>query len=140
MIKSAELRIGNKVLYKPWDNPTRKEEIVTISWVSGDSAGYMEQHEASYPHSQNEYSPIALTPEILEKCGFERDAGGWRVKVSEHLFLYWGEMERIVRMCFLGGEFSYPIYLKKPVYHFQYFHQLQNLYFALTGEELTITL
>ena len=45
MIDVKELRIGNKLLF------ARNEitnEIVTVAWVSNDSIGYLEQHEARY--------------------------------------------------------------------------------------------
>lgn len=67
---------------------------------------------------------IPLTPEILERCGFEKEEPlGWYRK---------GFMD-----IFEGNPFHYasgnslcPDLL--------YLHQLQNLYFALTGEELEI--
>jgi hypothetical protein len=119
MIHANELRVGNKVFYKPWDNKIAQNQIVTISWVSDDSAGHYEQHEASYPHAENEYSPIPLTPEILEKCGF--------VQTSAATF-----GNGIIGIYFGEGEYFY--------YHGKgkYLHQLQNLFWGLCREELQV--
>ena len=85
--------------------------------------------------------PIPLTPEVLEKCGFDfipewdypdRSKGdAWILKpyiVSETDNNIYGISWLI------GGIFSScPTEVK-------HLHQLQNLYFALTGEELNIQL
>lgn len=83
-----------------------------------------------YP-TMDEYNyiePIPLTPEWLGKCGFNRinhvegysffAKKGCCIDIYENKTLLWGHV-------------SYAI---------KYLHQLQNLYHALTGEELTITL
>lgn len=80
MIKANELRIGNKIKRKS------NENICTVNW------GIIKDFDLH--EDVSDYEPIRLTPQILEKCGFEN------------------------------------IYL----------HQLQNLYFALTGNELEINL
>jgi hypothetical protein len=81
------------------------------------------------------YKPIPLTEEILLKCGFIRhhnDYYNTRIyikNVIDNIEFEWG--------CFpieLGsGLIVTNIKLK-------YLHQLQNLYFALTNEELKIIL
>jgi hypothetical protein len=68
MIKTSELRVGNRLNFQ--FNPEQKEQTVTVAWVSDDSVGYKEQHEASYPQSPKSFSGIPLTPEWLEKFGF----------------------------------------------------------------------
>lgn len=64
---------------------------------------------------------IPLTPEILEKCGF--------VQTSAATF-----GNGIIGIYFGEGEYFYNHGKGK------YLHQLQNLYFALTGEELNCPL
>lgn len=76
------------------------------------------------------YDPIPLTPEILEKCGF---GNGNSEKANVDLWnKYWiGDFELDNnKECF---DYEGKVSIK-------YLHQLQNLYFALTGEELKITL
>ena len=76
------------------------------------------------------YKPIPLTEEWLLKFGFEHlgngnFSGGFKnmFKISSHQFgidFYYGGID--------------PYYIKP-----HYVHNLQNLYFALTNEELTLT-
>lgn len=136
MIKASELRIGNHVLYKPYGN--RDGERVTIAGILGMKAYFNKYtNESGMLHAMR---PIPLTPEILEKCGFEdatngyratgNNGGLWRIGSplrGQHIDLYEHyEFGKGVTGYFLG--------------HFEYVmksvHQLQNLYFALTGEEL----
>jgi hypothetical protein len=71
------------------------------------------------PH--NQVKPIPLTEEWLLKLGFKNNRLG--------LF----DVVKVV------DDIAYHIYfIKKHLKEIQYVHQLQNLYFALTGEELTI--
>jgi hypothetical protein len=79
-----------------------------------------------------EPEPIPLTPEILEKCGF--------VIIEQGRLCVWFED---FELCQLNSDKN-----KLGLYwceHYtgvsiEYLHQLQNIYFALTGEELNIKL
>lgn len=76
--------------------------------------------------------PIPLTPEWLEIAGFENKTTSWHTSkyFVKDRYEYWlGEREDD------NALFRNDHYLAKC----QYVHQLQNLYFALTGEELTFT-
>jgi len=76
------------------------------------------------------FKPIPLTPEILEKAGFEKGielTGSWTYYLNETEIRFNGEAILQVDCCDYG----------KPI---KYIHQLQNLYFSLTGEELAIEL
>ena len=70
-------------------------------------------------------NPIPLTEDILLKCGFERIESKWRLKNGYH----WIQVNL----------YSYFI---NHIQHglIEYLHELQNLYFALTKEELEINL
>jgi hypothetical protein len=75
--------------------------------------------------------PIPLTPDILERCGFEKGAGNPNYhKLHPPFFGVISEIDGAFR---IGG----LDYLGRDV---KYLHQLQNLYFALTGEELECNL
>ena len=73
--------------------------------------------------------PISLTEEWLLRFGFEKIGG------------YLWDCKKLGENRFLNNPFS-PTHFEVrgfiPKSHIQYVHQLQNLYFALTGEELTI--
>lgn len=73
------------------------------------------------------FEPIPLTPELLEKIGFgdaeEVDFGG-QITAGEANHIFMGTIT----------------YIKHGRQKVQYLHHLQNIYFALAGEELNISL
>lgn len=121
MIQVNELRIGN---WAKWgDTFYRIEEVINGNY--------------DYLH------PIPLTPDILEKCGFVAKENNWFCKQ------YFTDCKEATEMMVIGinlksgrcyiadvDEFS-PAMI---AYRIQYLHQLQNLFFALTGEELEVNL
>ena len=70
------------------------------------------------------YDPIPITPEWLERFGFLPYPfnGGWRHESM------WLEIDN------MGGYFQY----QHGCAEIRYIHQLQNLYYSITGQELTI--
>jgi hypothetical protein len=119
MINANELRIGNLIKY-----------IASGQWVEVNGDVMIGMIENGF----EEFCPINLTPEILEKCGFQpfqknnffksyitiddRGDGNWVVaefdQVDGNIHLFRNTIK--------------------------YLHQLQNLYFALAGEELKLNL
>jgi hypothetical protein len=81
-------------------------------------------------------SPIPITDEwLLEKCGFKekKDFAGKYFELNADRVYLWDngiEYERTVAPGIRVNLFK----------KYQYIHQLQNLYYALTGEELTVNL
>ena len=65
------------------------------------------------------FEPIRLTEEWLLKFGFERNKDAWTSFIKNDVII-------------ATDKFIYMSRTK-----LKYVHQLQNLYFALTGEELT---
>lgn len=89
-------------------------------------------------NDRNEYNqleefikPIPLTEEWLLKFGFEKDeeCKSWSILTSLEKFDYLFEIENKYQECFQ------PDFIKIDI---KYVHQLQNLYFALTGNKLEI--
>ena len=80
-----------------------------------------------YEDKSHKISPIPLSPEILEKCGF--------VYRNEHrgvgCIMDLGDTASVG---ILENGFRYLLLWKAPL---KYLHQLQNIYFAHFGEELT---
>ena len=123
MVNANELRLGNWVQHEPYP-----DEIWQVDYKLFESIDLQ----------LVECVGIPLTPEILEKAGFEKlntEMSGckvyqkdfWRVAYSyrdENCFKLWHR------------QVSPPTWR---LAEFAYIHQLQNLYFALTGEELTLT-
>jgi hypothetical protein len=131
MIEARELRIGNFV---DCERPLYDEKFITVESVSFDSINLNFRE-----YELEKLQPIPLTEEWLLKFGFELETDDGDVKYYEiQRFWYY--------VIFDHGDVRLDIKTGKNITHtvfymderFQYVHQLQNLYFALTGEELTI--
>jgi len=128
MINEKEFRIGN--YFKPTDG-TAEPSIVTIddlrAWDRG--AGYGK--------------PIPLTSEWLLKLGFNGDDYYYEKVLNS--FIYPSEGNSYLHLSDEDGSrwsiylsFKHSIEQSIPIFKYKviFVHQLQNLYFALTGEEL----
>jgi hypothetical protein len=123
MIDAKQLRIGNWV----FDNFGYPDQI-TADWFG---AFDMELDNVT----ENTFIP--LTYEMLEKCGFVKTNG----------FIWNTENDGIADIYDKGG-FRIHVEVSRGVFYttqpksvdYKYVHQLQNLYFALTGTELEINL
>jgi hypothetical protein len=127
MIQANELRVGNWVLDEA-DNQAQVFNILTYSCklLSKDK----EWSECNMAH----LLPIQLTPEILEKAGFEvRINDGlnhWHIGINEFTHDWLFDLK------WLHGD-DFPFY-RNGGHRLKYVHYLQNLYFSLTGKELQI--
>lgn len=114
MINANELRIGNWVKYHDDDTLFKVVEIDTLGIR-------VENEEQNTWIEYDCFSPIYLTPEILEKCGFISNPYQDRYELGDIYIEYCG----IRNICWIENA---P--------HIQYFHQLQNYVYANTNEEL----
>jgi hypothetical protein len=127
MIDAKEIRIGNAVF--------KKDAIIAASGgVTYANRLHIINHYDIYHMVEDgdpTNHPIPLNPEWLERCGFKRMNAGW-INGSGSMSFYdkdsqagngFYEMEYGTRGCSAV---------------FIYLHQLQNLYYSLTGEELTV--
>jgi len=80
----------------------------------------------------NELHPIPLTEEILLKCGFKyyKESNSYELDCGFSVPI-WGKYDSENNLHVSCDEIGIEIH---------YLHQLQNLYFALTGQELEINL
>jgi hypothetical protein len=81
----------------------------------------------------DDLQPIPLTPEVLEKCGFDKhtkNTNGATIEWLQHYNLRYLTFNAFLLE--LGDDISLG--------HIIHLHQLQNLYMALTGEELEVNL
>ena len=116
-MKAEELRIGNLILTTKDSN----KDYVTTK-VSGAIIDYVECEIILA-------TPIRLTEEWLQKLGFDKVRNCYLVRNGFEAGLDGND--------FTSGTWTIIIAKKLPV-KIKYVHQLQNLYFALTGEELTL--
>lgn len=119
-MKETELRIGNWVRIKdvPTTNEWQVEGIGNLQQVGGQL------------WSIEELEPIPLTEEWLERFGFNQLSDVWEFWKNSHWDLKQHKLENKWWLYCCGEEVD--------CIRIDYVHQLQNLYFALTGEELEL--
>jgi hypothetical protein len=129
-MKANELRIGNLVYFKHCDyeyniprkiNYTLKPNLVGLEKVSVNRIEY------------NNIEPIPLTEEWLLKFGFDKVLNQYK-KITDVSKDTSNNIPFII--LFLDNQFQYDDLRFRT--NLEHVHQLQNLYFALTAEELTI--
>lgn len=130
-MKATELRIGNFV--------SVLENIVEVFSIEKDIEGGWDNQigviprvdDCEYLMLSKDIKPIPLTEEWLLKFGFEYSTMGI-FKIDNFVIVKWkGEDAEFRQFTANRGEPRHTTYLK-------YVHSLQNLYFAITGQELTI--
>ena len=115
-MKANELRIGN------WISNGHTNHVISSSWLC-DYLGSLGEHMKT--------EPIPLTEEWLVRLGFERKEdhapaiGVFHWYENTLVTLNWVSHEK----CWVELDDVDSITIK-------YVHQLQNLYFAITGKEL----
>lgn len=143
-MKSTELRLGNHVI----NNFYKSEDIIKVTSIYTDINGIeminiYQEHSELCSHIEGvelrHCSPIHLSPDILLKAGFTKIPStilGDNVYQKDNYYLTLDEgfysLDRSIDDSFQEWDHIYPDLL--------YLHQLQNLYFALTGTELGINL
>ncbi len=135
-MKIQELRIGNLVKCKT-SNDSAIYSVIQID-------GFGLKVRLSHPrHTEftplDRIKPIPLTEEILLKCGFEKDDTG--VDMFDPDYAEWYQMEfPVIGILCQSSDKKYLFDENTDTLRIQYLHQLQNLVFDLTGEELEVEL
>lgn len=119
MIEPKDLRIGNTI-YDRHGNVSH----IHAGWF------YITQD----PKRLEDYSPIKLTPKILEGCGFYK--GVDKMYRLNHVYKIKYTNTKIMSNCVefyknAGRNYTFISALN-------YLHQLQNLCYSLTGSELKV--
>jgi hypothetical protein len=124
-MKATELRIGNLVNYKIVDELDERKEWFEPCEIDAVDLQVIDSY----------YQPIPLTEEWLLRFGFEDKKTCFNLSKREELGHDFGDFAVSkyddTQMKVWRGDRSIG------GCHIQHVHQLQNLYFALTGEELT---
>lgn len=132
MINPKELRLGNFLRHLPCPRMPDGLEVEIVNslderyYINGSDCDNDGLCEFEY------YDPIPLTEEWLVRFGFS-DEGcyGWFSTVSNDDFEVVKEEDMWMLIDEVAGK-------ERPLTHFEYVHQLQNLYAVLTGEELVL--
>jgi hypothetical protein len=129
-MKASELRIGN--LYRYLHEESESIRVVDVDFLKTQQA-YDEDPDDEIFCRGWWADAIPLTEEWLVKMRLEKE---------EDEPFNWSDKKKYLCDCFLLGYYSDGIhYVKNGVktgIPIKYVHQLQNLYFALTGTELEI--
>ena len=137
-MEAKELRIGNWIYDS--DEAHHYFQVEEIRKEKGFNGLTVVYRNGSFRVAEPE--PIQLTEEILLKCGFEKLKGKNNENTFMNADLNFGnpvlKLTDYTMLCTNGGyEYLFLDGFRLPC---KYLHQLQNLYFALTGQELTINL
>ena len=131
-MKATELRIGNLIEYRIQDDLDDRKDWWEVSKIDATDLCILESN------IDYDFRPIPLTEEWLLKFGFNKEYQkgyiGIDVYNSDFVLtepLKMGEWQTNYTFQFETG--SVPKFKE-----IEYVHQLQNLYFALTGEELVL--
>lgn len=142
-MKAEELRIGNYVNTDMGIGQVLRitESIFNTNYTNEDCNVTIDIDGRFLSKEEEEIDGIPLTEEILLKCGFK--------KINHiHGYVFYTYERKTSRNCYCY-EMPLDIYLdshravvgnfnaKKPI---QYLHQLQNLFYAVNGEELNVEL
>jgi hypothetical protein len=130
-MEARELRIGNYIQH--FDN------IIKVDTIKKDPAyylvyGYFLNGHTSAGNQIDAFTPIPLTKEWLLKFGFKKregnnfcwDLGSFTIGWYGNCYATW-----VIILQQENNDLRFHSQIK-------FIHQLQNLYFALTGEELII--
>ena len=131
-MEANELRIGNLIEYRIQDDLDDRKDWWEVSKIDATDLCILESN------IDYDFRPIPLTEEWLLKFGFNKEyqKGYIGIDVCNSDFvltepLKMGEWQTNYTFQFETG--SVPKFKE-----IKYVHQLQNLYFALTGEELIL--
>jgi hypothetical protein len=140
-MKETELRIGNYLMDEDNDSlvvVSRIENPEYTKWNTGDDFSIVVlEYGTKERYLEGDFKPIPLNQEWLRNLGF--NIGGYDLLFWEHPNLKntdfaginWAD-EDIPEYQFLN------VSINGIIIQIDYVHQLQNLYFLLTGEELTL--
>ena len=147
-LKATELRLNNQVFFSD-ESEGVKNAIATIKGIEDDdmlkfTAINVKDNstETRISISQNtiegwgelsQFSGIPLTEDILVKLGFEIDSVDRPILHADYKVINPITHDYMIELKNVGTGWFY----RNGYFKIDYVHQLQNLYFALCGEELT---
>jgi len=140
-MKANELRIGNKIMFS---DDSSIFEVKGMHEFGLDVANDIEETYIEY----DQFEPIPLTEELLLKCGFEEIKDYYDIGKSMffydidkslencEFYIYYNTEDKNIYISSMENEES----VSKKISSITSVHQLQNIFFALTNQELKIIL
>lgn len=122
MIAATELRIGNYVSY------CQPDDISIVKGIYSDVDVLLNWARVF----TKDLFGIPLTEELLLKCGAKLEGSEWQIEYEDTTFIFEGSLGR--GFYYTGGEGCKLSVL------FYNLHELQNMFKALTGQELNVEL
>lgn len=131
MIQANELRIGNYIQgYKTLEGwKPLKVEGRHIDQFERELRG---EFNPNCPRGVDNVEGIPITPEILKSAGFRDMQTGANQYIKQDVRLKYNPICKTVSVNYRGTYLRFADLIS--------LHQIQNLYFALTGEELIISI
>ena len=142
-MKASELRIGNLVYRRFWNPEPNNErhsfEFAEVCSISKEGAVNVSVGRVRLKLKLEDVTPIPLTEELYLSLGFSKGSSGW------FRITYFSEEDaddvNVISVNVFSNRCTVDVeseetrsaYTAKGI---QYVHQLQNLFFALAGEEL----
>lgn len=137
-IKAGDIMIGNYVMFENTIHIVTEisETLVATRWIKGND---------KYIHELSDLVPIPLTEGILLKAGFEKENEDDKYG---RVFLI-PNTKYIIRIVNYGNpqkvDFGYSLEISdnknwSDIKRIYFIHELQNLFYCLCGEEITIKL
>ena len=125
IMKANELRIGNLIEYRISDRFDKRKEWWEVSEIDADDIHWL----SKVMPEDEDFRAIPITEELLEKLGFKQNKFDKVFEVENcQIEIYFFDNDIKCTVCV-------DSVINKNIKHV---HQLQNLYFALTGSELTV--
>jgi hypothetical protein len=133
-MKATELRIGNLT-------QDSKGNLLKVIGLTDDNISYYVVDRSKFPLEVGwQAKPIPLTEEWLVKFGFEyyKPLNHFRIVIDDIWYSIQSNYKKLDGFWFTYVNLNVCEVNHMPFKEIKHIHQLQNLYFALTGEELTI--
>ena len=134
-MKASELRLGNLIF-----GVSDRVETVTAIGMDSITSYAGKLVDCKMLAHESECNPIPITEQWLLKFGFKHGATPkyryivFRIGATSESYIYCNEVKEGLDCGICIHEYD-ETYLTTPMGYIKHVHQLQNLYFALTGED-----